>query len=742
MRHHFQSGHVIQVIYNKMRQYFSVLLLLLNVIVYGQTYIVDNSAQLQVDNEIVLNPWAGGLESGQYNTIDVDFDGDDDFMVFDRTANKINLFLNENGGYVYDPFGSEYFPDGLSNWVLLRDMNCDGRKDIFTSDPLGMLVYVNSGDVNQGIKWRLFNSRAPQPSPLLTKGFTSNINLQVNGSDIPAIDDIDDDGDLDILVFKFTGSSTVEFHKNLNFERNGNCDSLQFERTTQLWGGFQECNCGEFAFNSQICPPSTGGREEHQAGKSLLITDVTGDGNKDVLVGDESCNLLNLLVNEGDNLNPVFNSLDITTFDELNVNGVITFPAAFLADVNMDGLQDLIVAPNTSNSSNLSIDYSKSNYLFENSGSGYKYIKPDFLQNSMLDVGSNVVPAFYDYDNDGDLDLFLGGQFAKGPTTPSLLYLYKNVGDKNNPVFQLDDTDPFNVFLERLYNVKPQFADVDGDGLLDIAITATSPITGKTGLYFKKRIAAGFLFEDSFELLFSSMSYDENVKIIDINEDGKSDLLIGRSTGKLEYYKNTGTKDAPIFSLEDDTFYGFDYSPVRQNPALEIVDLNGDLKSDMLVTDSRGTLTFYSDFKSSLNNPVEGNSELIINEQNEIRSINVGSRIIPVAANIFNENKPAIVLGTGQGGMVILRNSNTEIINKNNHLIVYPNPSSTNSSLKAVYNKTATLKIINVAGQLVYDNIQIQANEVLEIPTSGLKEGLYILASDDKNDAVRFVITR
>ncbi len=36
------------------------------------------------------------------------------------------------------------FPSDVLNWILLRDFNCDGQKDIFTGDIFGMKVYKNT----------------------------------------------------------------------------------------------------------------------------------------------------------------------------------------------------------------------------------------------------------------------------------------------------------------------------------------------------------------------------------------------------------------------------------------------------------------------------------------------------------------------------------------------------------------------------------------------------------------------
>lgn len=727
-----------------MKQLFGVLFFFNFVLSYAQTYTLDGSAQFIQEGQQLLNPWSGGLEAGQYSTIDIDFDGDDDLVVFDRSANKINLFLNENSKYVYDPFGEYYFPEGINNWLLLRDYNCDGKKDIFTSDPLGMIVYENIGNTENGLSWRLFNSREPNPSPILTKGFSSNINLQVNGSDIPSIDDVDNDGDLDILVFKFTGSSTVEFHKNLSIERDGTCDSLQYERITQSWGDFQECGCGDFAFNSEACPPS-GGREEHQSGKTLLVTDVNGDGNNDALIGEESCNLVSVLINKGDNLNPAFNSVDVTVFSELNQSSRMTYPAAFKEDVTFDGVKDLIFAPNTGGFSDLNIDFSKTSWAYTNAGSNlspdYQFSESDFLQSSMIDIGSNAAPAFYDYDNDGDLDLFIGGQISRGATTPSLLFLYKNVGNYTEPFFEFEDSDPFSIALNRFYNIKPQFADIDGDGMIDLAFTATSLSDGRTSLYYLKRESSEFMFSDSPLMIFSPLGYNENVKVFDIDDDGNTDLLVGRTTGKLEFYQNGTGGDLPTYSLVDDTFYGFDFDPLRQSARVEIADLNGDTKLDMLIGDGSGRLAIYSDFKSTMDSPTDGEMDFISNDRGGYGSLNLGTRLIPSVTNIYGETTPVIILGTGQGGMVILRNENAQPVVISDQLSVYPNPLTVDEVLKVNFNKPTVFRIVNLSGQIVGDNI-VSNGEPIEISVKQLKEGLYILLSEDGGNAIRFVVTR
>src|SRR5690606_29311400 len=111
----------------------------------------------------------------------------------------------ENNQYVPAPDYEELFPAGLENWMLLRDFNCDGKKDIFTDDVLGMRVFINTTTTPGMLTWEpyLFSTgfEGPKSNALLTKNPATNIkvNLQLQDDDLPSIADIDGDGDLDIL---------------------------------------------------------------------------------------------------------------------------------------------------------------------------------------------------------------------------------------------------------------------------------------------------------------------------------------------------------------------------------------------------------------------------------------------------------------------------------------------------------------------------------------------------------------
>src|SRR5690606_30784535 len=166
-------------------------------------------AVVDADGNPLALPWAGGLNAAQFNTMDLDHDGAEDLVIFDRMASKVLTFLNAGDRYVAAPAYEDFFPKAISGWLLLRDYNCDGRKDIFTGHALGIKVFRNITPPGGKPEWERhhFSTGFPDPESnvLMTEGATTYVNLQLQPDDLPSISDIDGDGDLDILNIQYHG---------------------------------------------------------------------------------------------------------------------------------------------------------------------------------------------------------------------------------------------------------------------------------------------------------------------------------------------------------------------------------------------------------------------------------------------------------------------------------------------------------------------------------------------------------
>src|SRR5688572_15362474 len=176
----------------------------------------DPSIVVKIGTDTLKHPWAGGLNFVQFSDIDVDFDGDLDLFVFDRSGDEISVFLTEeeNGEQVYRYLhgGHALFPADVRYRAAMVDYNGDGKNDLFTYGIGGMKVYRNVGDGVNGLQWQLAKN-------LLMSEYPGNdyTNLYVSSSDIPALIDVEGDGDLDILTFNI-GGERLEYHQNQSIE--------------------------------------------------------------------------------------------------------------------------------------------------------------------------------------------------------------------------------------------------------------------------------------------------------------------------------------------------------------------------------------------------------------------------------------------------------------------------------------------------------------------------------------------
>ena len=695
-------------------------------------YHFDQSIPVQANGKLLTMPWAGGLNSAQINTIDLDGDGKDDLAVFDRTANKMFTYLRVGNQYAYAPDYEIFFPPSINQWVLLRDFDCDGKKDLFTSDPAGMAVFVNTTKQGSPPSWRSFNPG----HPLLTHWYNGSINLQVNGTDIPAIDDVDEDGDLDIIVAQFVGYGSMEFHRNMSIENTGRCDSLQLNWVTSIWGNFEECNCGRYAFGGINCNQVPGGRILHDAGKSLLTLDLNNDGLHDLIFSEQNCTLLYLLPNQGTVSEAQMNGYSI--FPSVNPSTLL-FPAPFYEDMDFDGVKDLIVSTNISARVTTDIDLSNSIWFYKNEGTNklpaFNFVKQNLLQDQMIDAGSYSSPAFADFDSDGDLDMFIS--YWAVPDSSASIYQYENIGSFSQPAFQLVTKDYINFSALGFYNVKIQFEDFNKDGRTDLLFTATDKSTGVTQLYLlKNNGSSSFDFSNQTpEPLPFTINQLENVFVYDINRDGLDDILCGRTDGSLQYYKNTGA----VFTQNDLTYLGLNSNIVRFCVSPAVSDLQHDGKPD-LVLGNRGSIVVFKDFQSNPN--AVADTLLIGNDLTKSSTVkNLSTYLNLTTVDLHAVGNPLIVIGTITGGLHILKPDSVFTNANENAVAIWPNPVSQNANLNIHATQNSVVQFFNIVGQKLNDPIDIPAGETTQV-LQALSPGLYIAKFSwaGKSQAMKFVV--
>jgi hypothetical protein len=708
-----------------------------------------DSVPVTVNAQSLLYPWAGGINFAQFSDIDLNQDGIMDLFVFDRTGNKITTYLNggtpNQNDYTLAPQYRTKFPK-LHDWAILRDYNCDGKMDIFTSysgSTPGISVYENISTIANGLQFQLVAN--PIVSAYTPNSCASCLQtLFVTTVDIPAIRDVDHDGDLDVLTYDGAGVA-VEFHRNMSMENFGVCDSIVYKLETGCWGEFNENTLNANLTLNITCPPpsltppdNSENSVHHNLhnGSCLECINTDGDNDMDILIGDISFNRITYGRNGGDSS---YAHMDLTDPYFPNYNDTLSmflFNCGYHVDIDNDGKKDLLICPNASNSS----ENTKSVWYYHNVGADdsvvVSFIKNNFLQSDMIEVGEGAFPRFFDYDNDGDQDLFIAnyGYYASTGSYPSEIALFKNIGTTGFPNYKLQTTDFVNLYAtsSNIVCPVPAFGDMDGDGDEDMII---GDATGKLHYYRKDPGPA-----DNFVLVASNYAGIDvgnyaTPQIVDVDRDGKLDLLIGEQSGNINYYRNIGTTSVANFSFVTPLFGNVIINFPGFTTGYSVPYLWDDGGNYVLLVGSeRGWLNRYDNIDGNLAGTFTRTDSMYV-------STVEGLRIAPWMADINGDTIPDLVIGNYSGGVSLfmgsLLNGLDEFGVESMEFGVYPNPTEGNFTLTNSLSQKdfpAQLMIYNLEGQIVLKKEISSSSQQIDV--SDFSAGVYVCTLQSKTGMI------
>ena len=688
------------------------------------------------NNNILKFPWAGGLNSCQFSAIDLNNDGIKDLLVFDKCGNRILIFINNaasgKADYIFAPEYTHFFP-ALHDWVILYDYNHDGKEDIFSSGIAGIEVYKNISNASDGLKFQFITHT------LNAWQGSSYTNIFCSSAELPAFSDIDNDGDMDILSF-FPLGSYVYYFRNYSMEKYNNPDSLDFRLEKKCWGDFAVSSNNNHVFLDVKCPwkcasdiqNSAGGKKVEHMGNTLLAIDSEGNGVKDIILGDFDYPGLNLLTNIGKPDSAHIDAQDTVFPSNSKAVDIVSFPAASSVDVDNDGLNDIIVSPFEGRFD--IVQSLKSVWLYKNTGTlqkpVYTFQSDNFLQGDMIDVGSGAYPVFFDYDSDGLTDIILSNYgyrdtsyYVDGNLVSSFrskLALLRNTGTKNNPDIKLINRDFANISALKIIGAYPAFADLDADGDIDMLLGNADG----TLIYYENTAGKGnpanFVLNQKKYQNISAGQYS-TPQLFDINGDSLKDLVIGNRKGTLYYYKNTGTKNVPLFTLITKTFGMVnvaDTSVSYTGYSVPCLFRAKDNKLRLFVGSEQGRIHYFKDIEANINGKFTVSDQLIHKEGDKVYNITEGDRAGVAVADIDHDGFPDVFIGNSSGGLSYFKgitppeissiNDEMSQISKFPNFQIFPNPASNLLNIKlnnSTANSKYSLTITNFLGQTLYNHI-------------------------------------
>ena len=481
------------------------------------------------------------------------------------TRKKVNYFFRNKGDLSFEKMNKAWSLDSImtsSNGAAYADFDNDGDVDLVVNNMDDFaFVYENNSSENTGNNYLKIKFKGPVRNPVgigakvtvttssgtqtqehyLTRGFQSGVG--------PGMD-------LGLGKQKVVEKLTVVW-PDAKTEVWGNIEAnqqitLSYANARTSSAGFAKKNSVNYLFNdiTSTLGDFAAHRENifddyqresllphkmSQMGPALAVGDVNGDGLDDFFLSGAMGypGTLQIQTSEGTfkNTQPGFFNLE-RKYEDI---------AATFFDADRDGDLDLYVVSGGNERPEGSSLYQ--DRLYVNRGGTFSITRGTLP--AMPTSGSCVKP--YDYDQDGDLDLFVGGRQTPGKyPLPADSYLLENRSTSGKVVF-VDVTSQVAPMLKGLGMVTDAvWTDMDQDGRKDlVAVGEWMPVTvlkNQGGTFTDKTKEMG---------LADATGWWFSIAAADFDGDGDQDLVAG-NLGLNYKYKATKEEPFEIYTTDFD----------------------------------------------------------------------------------------------------------------------------------------------------------------------------------------------
>lgn len=483
--------------------------------------------------------------------VDIDGDGDLDVLSFEVAGGRIFEYRNQSveKGYGLDSLifklqstcHGGIFESGLSQEIALSSMPGTCASGVTTEDPMietrhsgstisafdisgnGLLDLV-IGDISNPGLVQLSNSGSLAEAWMNEEDInypSDNVPLNIQVFNTAFFLDVDNDGKKDMIAAS-NDKSTLQSKDHIWFYKNNDLDL----------GASLELKQKDFLVDKSL---------HFGLGSYPCFADVDQDGLIDIIVGTSgksstesvTNSRLILLKNIGTKANPRFAIVDEDYLGFSVFSSTSGLLAPSVGDLDGDGDEDMIIGDD--------VGYL---YYLENiagEGAAFSFSQAQYKYQNIR-VGQQVKPAIADLNKDGLGDIVIGERNFNSNTEDQLgsLNYLENLGQIGSPLFDMESSKN-NFTFGNVYTKDPGFINnTSHPNILDMGsdfLLFVGTESGKIRLY--KNIAQnldGTFTEESSFLGNIHEGIQSAPAVIDIDNDGMLDILVGNKRGGLAWY--------------------------------------------------------------------------------------------------------------------------------------------------------------------------------------------------------------